>query len=248
MFKIQKILAVVSFAAGLALSPLAVAAQDSSAGTAPPLAYGVPQILKLAQAKVTDDVIIAYIHNSGGSYGLDADQIIYLRQQGISDKVLTTMLAQPRPASGAVSTAPSPANSYVTQAPVAYAPPAPADYQAAPSSSVYVIPNNQIYYSTWYPSCYPYYFYPYVSFSYGCGGGYYGGCYYRGGYCGGGYYHGYRGGYCYGNGYHGGNYGYAGGGHYGGYHGSGNYHGGVASAGHSASFGGGFHGGGMMHH
>src|SRR5580704_6984520 len=55
---------------------------------APPLAYGVAQILQLSQAKVDDGIIISYIKNSGNSYGLNADQIIYLRQQGISTGVI----------------------------------------------------------------------------------------------------------------------------------------------------------------
>jgi hypothetical protein len=235
-FNFIKTFLAVIVVSGLALSPLSVLAEDSSAGTAPPLAYGVPQILKLQQAKVTDDVIIAYIHNSGSSYGLDADQIIYLRQQGISDKVLTTMLAQPRPAPAPTA----PANSYVTPTPVAYAQPTPAPAYV-PSSTYYVIPNNQIYYSSGSFSYYPYY-YPYVTYSW-CGG-YHNNCYYRGGYCGGGYYNGYHGSYCYGNGYHGGTYCYAGGG---GNHGAVAY----ASRGISfhggGSFGGGSHGGGMMH-
>jgi hypothetical protein len=234
-FKLQNIVLAVIAAAGLVLPTVTLAEQDSTGNTAPPLAYGVPQILQLAQAKVTDDVIIAYIHNSGNSYGLNADQIIYLRQQGISDNVLTTMLNQPKPGSTSVPTAP-PVDSYAAPAPVAYAQPAPAPAydQSAPASSVYVMPNNQIYYSSYYPYYYGGY-YPFVSFSYGWGGYNRGGCYYRGGYC-----NGYRGGYCYGNGFHSGN----------GFHGGvavasrgGSFHGGV-------SFGGGFHGGGggmMMH-
>jgi hypothetical protein len=248
-FNLQNALPALWVAAGLALFATAVVAEDLPAATAPPLAYGVPQILKLAQAKVNDDVIIAYIHNSGNSYGLDADQIIYLRQQGISDKILTTMLAQPGPASVPAPVAPPSANSYVTQAPVAYAQPTPAYVQTIPSSSVYVIPNNQIYYSSWYPAYYPYYSwyagcYPYLTYSYGWCGGYHGGGYYRGGYCGG-YYNGYCGGnyrYACGGGYRGGVYFYGGHGGYG-------YHGGVAYASRSASyhagggFGGGYHGG-----
>ena len=213
-FKIQNILPVVIAAAGLAFSPLTVLAEDAPVASAPPLAYGVPQILKLSQAKVTDDVIIAYIHNSGSSYGLDADQIIYLRQQGISDKVLTTMLAQPRPASVPAPAAPVPVNSYPAQTPVAYAQPAPAYAQSVPASSVYVMPNNQIYYSSGYYAYYPYY-YPYSWY-----GGYHGGGYYRGGYCGGNY-NGYHGGVTYasrGASYHGG------GGFSGSYHGGGMMH------------------------
>src|SRR5271170_7780732 len=86
-----------------------VLAQDSSASApAPQLAYGVPQVLQLAQAKVGDDTIIAYIKNSGSSYGLNADQIIYLKQQGVADSVITAMLNQPKPGVAAY-TPPSPA-------------------------------------------------------------------------------------------------------------------------------------------
>ncbi len=95
---------------GLAWLASTTLAQDSSAANTvqpaavnapvPQLAYGVSQIQQLAQAKVGDDTIIAYIKNAGNSYGLNADQIIYLRQQGISDAVITTMLNQPRPGVG----------------------------------------------------------------------------------------------------------------------------------------------------
>jgi len=86
-------------AAALALSAITVAAQNSSAAASQPapvdLSYGASQIVELAHAKVSDDTIIAYIRNSGNSYALDADQIIYLRQQGISDAVVNVMLNQP---------------------------------------------------------------------------------------------------------------------------------------------------------
>ena len=93
--------------AGLALSASTALSQDSSAkntvqpaavnASAPQLSYGVSQVVKLAQAKIGDDTIIAYIKNSRNSYGLTVDQIIYLRQQGISDTVITAMLNQPGP-------------------------------------------------------------------------------------------------------------------------------------------------------
>jgi len=209
-FHFQKIFLAVVAAAGLALSTLTLAAQDSTVSPAPLLAYGVPQVLQLVQAKVTDDVIIAYIHNSGNSYGLNADQIIYLRQQGISDRVLAVMLNQPKPASTPAPTAPAPAAD-TPQPQVVYTPtPAPAYVQPASSSTVYVMPNNQIYYSSYYPYYYPYSYCPGVSLAFGFGGGYGGGYYYGGGYRGG-YYGGYHGGYY--GGYHGG-----------GYHGGGGWH------------------------
>jgi len=210
-FNFQKTFLAVSAVAGLALSTLTVAAQNS----APPLAYGVPQILQLVQAKVPDDTIIAYIRNSGTSYGINADQIIYLRQQGISDNVLTVMLNQPKPASTPAPTAQTPA-AYTPQPQVVYTPtPAPTYVQTVPSSTVYVMPNNQIYYyNTSYPYYYPYSYYPGISFAFGFGGGYRGGYYYGGGYHGG-YY----------GGYHGGGFVTGGGGyHGGGYHGGGMMH------------------------
>src|ERR1700733_5329099 len=117
--------------AGLALTAATVRAQDSSVTntiplaptvTAPPLAHGVPQILQLAQANLNDATIIAYIKNSGNSYNLNAEQIIYLKQQGISSAIITTMLNQPRPAVIADSpstSAPTPAASTTTDEPVA---------------------------------------------------------------------------------------------------------------------------------
>src|ERR1700722_11881091 len=70
----------------------APAVQVAAPAPAPQLSYGVGQILQLAQAKVGDDTIVAYVRNSGNSYGLDAGQIIYLRQSGVSDSVITAML------------------------------------------------------------------------------------------------------------------------------------------------------------
>jgi hypothetical protein len=102
--KFQKALVVAVASACLALLAVNGPAQDSTNTTAAPqLSYGVVEILKLAQAKVTDDTIIAYIKSSGNSYNLNAAQIIYLRQQGVSDAVITTMLNQPKPGTAAAT-------------------------------------------------------------------------------------------------------------------------------------------------
>jgi hypothetical protein len=198
--KTQNLLAVV---AGLVLLAGNLSAQTTP--STPPLAYGVPQILQLSQAKVSDDIIVAYVRNSGNSYGLDADQIIYLRQQGVSDNVLTTMLSQPKPAATPEPTlAPvaSAASQPVNTSAIVYSPPAPTYVQTVPSSTVYVIPDTRAYFWNTYhtaPYIYPYYtscypsYYPGVSLSFGFGGGYRGG-----------YYAGYRGGGYHGGGYHGG--------------------------------------------
>lgn len=170
--------------AGLALSASTTLAQNLTATTTaqpaavnapvPQLSYGVSQIMQLAQAKVSDDTIIAYIKNSGNIFGLNADQIIYLRQQGISDAVITTMLNQPRPAV-AVATpttpAPQPVASTAYSGPVSTATVAPTVtyVQTVPDTTYYYQPDYQPYY---YPD---YAWYPPVSFSFGWGGGWGGG-------------------------------------------------------------------------
>jgi hypothetical protein len=163
------------------------------------LSYGISQIIQLSQAKVSDDTIVNYIRNSGSSYGMDASQIVYLKQQGVSDTVLNAMLNQPRLTTTTASTASppaadsstatvaaQPATTYV-QTPPAY----------VPSSTVYVIPDTQSYqYAAWYDYYHPYYgYYPYyggcypaVTFSIGYGGGWRGG-YNHGGWHGGGGWH-----------------------------------------------------------
>lgn len=216
----------------LALSAMPVAAQNSSPApgavatapanpTAPQLSFGVPDVLKLSNAKVSEDTIVSYVQYSGRSYGaLSAGEIVYLHEQGVSDRVVATMLEQRKRFTEAAAptiaqpTAIASAPQY-QQAPA----PAPVQYvQPAPASTVYVIPNTPRYVDYGY---YPYsdyygYSYPAVSLSFGYYGGYRGGAY-----CGSGYH---------GGGYRGGGYGYYGGGHYsgGGSHGggSGGYHGG----------------------
>jgi hypothetical protein len=60
----------------------------------------VREIVRLANAKMTDDVIVAYIKNSGKTYNLSADDILYLNSQGVSQPVISTLL-QARGAGGA---------------------------------------------------------------------------------------------------------------------------------------------------
>jgi hypothetical protein len=110
------------------------------------LSYGVSQIIQLSKAKVSDDTIVNYIRNSGSSYGLEASQIVYLKQQGVSDTIINTMLNQPRQMAPA---APQPAYSTASSTATVVAQPAVTYVQTAPayvpSSTVYVIPDTQTY-------------------------------------------------------------------------------------------------------
>jgi hypothetical protein len=178
-----------------------VAQTAAPAGDAPvQLSYGVPQVLQLSQAKIGESTIVAYIQNSGTIYNLNAPEIIYLKQQGVSDAVITTMLNQrQRVTRAAARTAPPAPAANTTSQPdtagtsTAVAQPTATYVQTVPSSTVYVIPDTQTYnYDAYYyqPYYYPYYggwYYPPVTFSFGFGGGYRGG-YYHGGWGG---YHGY---------------------------------------------------------
>jgi hypothetical protein len=198
---LQRMVAVMAIA-GLALSASTALAQDSSAAnTVRPaavnapvtqLTYGVSQIVQLAQAKVGDDTIIAYIKNTGNSYGLTVDQIIYLRHQGISDAVITTMLNQPKPVVAAATVA-TPASTSTAETAPLYSPrqreqiPAASTITTASGSTatvaptvtyVQTVPDTTYYYQPYYsqPYYYPAYaWYPPVSFSFGWGGGWGGG-------------------------------------------------------------------------
>ena len=52
------------------------------------------EALRMSEAGISDDVITTYIRNSANSYALDADQIVYLRDVGVSSAVLNALTAQ----------------------------------------------------------------------------------------------------------------------------------------------------------
>src|SRR5437899_2600381 len=135
------------------------------------LPYGVEDVLKMSRAQVSDDVIATFIQNTGTIYSLGPNDIVYLKEQGVSDRIVNTMLdqrrianevaaqAQQQQAAAQASGAAMDNNGPVTT-------PAYSDSQAAApavtqpaASSLYVIP---------YPTpAYPYYGRPYYySYSY----------------------------------------------------------------------------------
>lgn len=209
--------------AAVALSAMTVAAQDSATAsstavsataspTTPSLSFGVPDVLKLSDAKVSEDTIVSFVQNSSRNYGaLSAAEIVYLHDQGVSERVVSAMLEKRKQWSEAGATAPAQTAAVASAPQYQQAPaPAPATHvQPAPPSTVYVVPST--------PTSVDYGYYPYYG-DYGCG--------FPGLSFSFGYYGGYRGGYYHGSGYHGG-------GHHsgGGYHGSGGSHGGGGHAG-----------------
>ncbi|HUB86952.1 MAG TPA: hypothetical protein VMB22_03605 [Verrucomicrobiae bacterium] len=172
--------------AGAGFLAMNLAAQDAtSTANTPVVSPAVAQIVQLSQAKVGDDTIITFIQNSGTIYGLDANQIVYLKQQGVSSAVINAMLNQ-RTLLAAGGSQSDNSTATVAQPPTTVAQPTVTYVQTVPASTVYVIPNTQLYNydaSYYYPYYYfPYYAWPYprVSLSFGFGG-HWGGGYYRGG-------------------------------------------------------------------
>jgi len=56
------------------------------------LSPGVAEVMKLAESGADEDVVLAYIQNAGSIFNLTADQILYLKDNGVSSPVITAML------------------------------------------------------------------------------------------------------------------------------------------------------------
>jgi hypothetical protein len=69
--------------------------------TAANLSPDLQQIVKLAQAHMTDDVILGFVKGSGKSYTLSADDMLYLSSQGVSQAVISALLQSKGPAPSA---------------------------------------------------------------------------------------------------------------------------------------------------
>jgi hypothetical protein len=194
-----------------------------SANASVRLPYGVEDVLKLARNQVSDDVIVAYVQGSSTIYNLSPNDIVYLRQQGISDRVVGAMLDHRQrmiassQAAAAQQASQSAAAAQQAQADAAAAQQAQTGSTAeyADGSSTYIIPSQG-------------YSYPYYGYSYPYYGSYYGG------------YYPYYWGPTIGFGFHGSHY------HFYGGHGFTAVHGGFHTGG-SFHTGGGFHSGGGFH-
>ena len=115
----------VIMAAWACLTAGAIAHAQITAANLPP---ELQEILKFSQAHMTDDVITAYIKNSGKSYSMSADQMLFLNGQGVSQPVISALLQAkarirqrpPHPLRPPAPTAPAPspnARSHLAPAP-----------------------------------------------------------------------------------------------------------------------------------
>jgi len=111
-------------------------ASSAHAQTAPSnLSPGVLEIVRLSQAHMSDDVIQSYIKNSGVSYHLSADDILYLNSQGVSQPVLTALLKAAPDKAPAPAPTPAPAPQYSMPPPAISQPSTPAPVVTAPPSA-----------------------------------------------------------------------------------------------------------------
>jgi hypothetical protein len=83
--------------AAQAATPLHGATQLMTPSTGVPMLAAVPaQVLQLHRSNVSEDTILKFIQNSPANYRLDASQIIYLKQQGVGDTVITALVNHQR--------------------------------------------------------------------------------------------------------------------------------------------------------
>jgi len=136
------------------------------------LPYGVGDVLSLCRARISEDVIVTYIRNSGTAYTLGPREIVYLRDEGVSDRVITVMMDQRKQVAAdntqqALQQATQQAAQQAIQSPnpalpapgvplvvdpnALLAPPYPAPYEPCveeepppPASSLYVIPDPAV--------------------------------------------------------------------------------------------------------
>jgi len=165
-------------------------AEGQATARTPYLSAGLPEVVKMHKAGVDATVLLAFIQNSPVAYNPSAKEIIYLRDSGISNEVISALLRRggelreraaeaqreerrtgPPPVAPAAPANPSPpqatASPTVVYANTAYPVYTAPTYVPYPVYS-YASPS---YYN--YSSCRPYYrhsYYPSVYASYGWGG------------------------------------------------------------------------------
>lgn len=136
------------------------------------LSAGASEVVRLSEAGTTDDVLLAYIQNANSPFSLNADQILYLRDIGVSQPAITAMLNRdntlrnqpqtytynqtaypatvPPPAPVEAAPAPAPAPTPAVEAPLVPPAPAPAPvYVSSPPPEVTYFYNDLSPYGTW---------------------------------------------------------------------------------------------------
>jgi hypothetical protein len=77
-------------------APKLAADQPATRALRTPLSYAAADVLKLSQAGISENVIMNYVESSGLMYDLKPEHVIYLRNEGVADIVVNTMIDQQR--------------------------------------------------------------------------------------------------------------------------------------------------------
>jgi hypothetical protein len=150
----------VGLAAVLAIPLWSGYGQTPPAAAPANLSPGAAEVVRLAGSGIGDDVVLAYIQNSQAPFNLSADDVLYLKDLGLSPQVTSAMLSHdttlrnpPQPNAPAAPapampppgapTAPAPA---VPSSPVTAPPPA---YVGSPPADVSYFYNDLLPYGTW---------------------------------------------------------------------------------------------------
>jgi len=94
-FKYSGLLAVLALVGrvGLAQEPYTAAPPPAQAAPVQAnLSPGAAEVVRLAQSGVSEDVVLAYVQNSQSTFNLSADDVVYLRDVGLSSPVITSMI------------------------------------------------------------------------------------------------------------------------------------------------------------
>src|ERR1022692_1436227 len=56
------------------------------------LPHGVADVVRLSHAGIGEDTIVAFIQSKNSQYGLGTQEILYLKDQGVSERVISAMI------------------------------------------------------------------------------------------------------------------------------------------------------------
>ena len=119
-----------------AAAPAGSAAQPAPAQPSAQKALNNDSVIKLVKAGLSDDLIVAAINGSAGSYDTSADGLIALKTAGASDKVLSAIVQKASAPPPAAIPAPVPAPA-ATPAPAPAPAPTPAPVPADTKATVH---------------------------------------------------------------------------------------------------------------
>ena len=152
----------VGFVTALAFPLLSGYAQTPETAAPVNLSPGAAEVVRLAGSGVGDDVVLAYIQNSQAPFNLSADNVLYLKDVGLSPQVTSAMLShdgtlrnQPQQYAPAAPAPAAPPPTYPSPvAPAPAVPPQPATapppaYVSSPPADVSYFYNDLAPYGSW---------------------------------------------------------------------------------------------------